>query len=236
MQELVRTQVLLGDKYPILRRKTILVVGLGGVGSHAAEGLIRMGIGRLILVDFDVLAISNSNRHVQSRSDRIGLNKARAMKEHILSVLPQADITVLEERYCRESEALIFDYPIDGVIDAIDIMTNKLQLIEACIERNIPFVSSMGMANRTDPLAVYQTTIYKTEGDRFGAIIRRHARAHGWPDFPVVTSREVSSKHVIEQAGLSRHVPASCYLVPAAGGLALAAWICKNMVNSAGIE
>lgn len=236
MQELVRTQVLLGDNYPILRRKTILIVGLGGVGSHAAEALIRMGIGRLILVDFDDLAVSNSNRHVQSRSDRIGRNKAQAMKEHIVSVLPEADITVIEERYCRETEDLIFNYPIDGVIDAIDIMTNKLQLIQACLERHIPFVSSMGMANRTDPLAVYQTSIYKTEGDRFAAIIRRHARSHGWPDFPVVTSREVSSKHVIDQAGLSRHVPASCYLVPAAGGLALADWICKNMVNYDRIE
>lgn len=236
MEELVRTQVLLGEDYLKLRQKTVLIVGVGGVGSHAAEALARMGIGRLILVDFDDLALSNSNRHVQSLSMRVGQNKAQAMKDHILSVLPEAKIDVLPLRYCLETETEIFSHPIDVVIDAIDIMTNKFQLLQACLDRNIPFISSMGMANRVDPLQVIETTIFQTQGDRFSAIIRRHARRHNWPDFPVITSLEASRKQVIVQGEISRNIPASCYLVPAAGGLALASWVCKKLVNSGLIE
>ena len=232
MKELIRTQALLGDHYYKLRQTTVMIVGLGGVGSHAAIALTSMGIGRLILVDFDDLAISNSNRHVQSRSDRIGQNKAQAMKEHILNVLPQTVIEVLPVRYSTEIEDIIFSQPVDYLIDAIDIMTNKLQLIQACLDRRIPFVSSMGMANRIDPLQVIETTIYRTKGDRFAGIIRRHARNKDWPDFPVVTSLEQSKKTIIPQIELSRNIPASCYLVPAAGGLALASWVCQKIMKS----
>lgn len=232
MEELVRTQQLLGEAYESLRQTTVLIVGVGGVGSHAAEALARMGLGQLILVDFDELAVSNSNRHVQSLANRVGQNKAQAMKDHILGVLPEARVEVLPLRYSPETEAEIFSKKVDVVIDAIDIMTNKLQLIQACLDRRIPFISSMGMANRIDPLQVIETTVYQTKGDRFSAIIRRKARQNDWPNFPVITSLEPSRKRLIVQDEISRHVPASCYLVPAAGGIALAAWVCKEIVNS----
>ena len=232
MEQLIRTKALLGERFDVLQHSSVMIIGVGGVGSHAAEALARMGVGRLYLVDFDVLAISNSNRHIQSTEARIGMNKAEAMKQHMLSVLPLIDVQVLPVRFSDETKDLIFSYPIDVVIDAIDIMTNKLQLIQTCLERSIPFISSMGMANRIDPLAVTQTGIYQTSGDRFASIIRAHARKHGWPNFPVVTSTEPSSKTVIDQDQISRHVPASCYLVPAAGGLNLASWVCRYLVKN----
>lgn len=232
MEQLTRTKALLGSDFDKLQAATVMIIGVGGVGSHAAEALARMGVGKLYLVDFDDLAVSNSNRHIQSREDRIGLNKAEAMRQHILAVLPEANIEVVAQRFSLETQDEILSSPLDYIIDAIDIMTNKLQLIDVCLNRSIPFVSSMGMANRIDPTLVKQTRIYQTQGDRFSAIIRSHARKHGWPNFPVVTSTEPSTKTLIPQDQISRHVPASCYLVPAAGGLALASWVCKQLVKT----
>lgn len=231
MEQLARTEILLGDDFSRLQHTKVMIVGVGGVGSHAAEALARMGVGTLYLVDFDEMAITNSNRHVQSRQDRIGVNKAQAMKDHILSVLPEAQIHVIPLRFNLDTAEEILSRDMDYLIDAIDIMTNKLQLIDECINRSIPFVSSMGMANRIDPQRVITTRIYETQGDRFSAIIRSHARKHKWPNFSVVTSTEPSSKTVIPQDKFSRHVPASCYFVPAAGGLSLASWVCKQLVK-----
>lgn len=233
MNELLRTRMLLGENaFQKINQLSVLIIGIGGVGSHAAEALSRMGVGRLTLVDFDNLEITNSNRHVQSRMDRLGQNKAVAMKEHIAGTVPGCEVTALAMRFDPEHAEQILHSPFNFAIDAIDIMTNKLQLIQCLQQKNIPFISSMGMANRMDPRGVHLTTLYATKDDPFSKVVRKEARRAGIIDFPVVCSVEPSQKVLLEQDPSStRNIPASCYFVPAMAGNLLAYWVINETVN-----
>lgn len=220
-----------------LQSATVLVVGIGGVGSYSAESLARCGIGKVILVDADTVAGSNLNRQIHATYETIGELKTKAMKERIATY--NRDCKVIEKAmfYDKEHENEIFDQPIDFVIDAIDTITCKVDLIEACLARKIPFISSMGMANRFDPSKIDCRDLMKTEYDPLSKVMRnivRKRRIKG--KIPVVFSREIpiTQTKVINEEGKTRKEkmpPSSTPFVPCAAGLLCASIAVRKILE-----
>lgn len=180
----------------------VIVVGLGGVGSWAAESLVRSGVGRLTLVDFDEVCITNFNRQLQAVQGQVGQKKADVLAERFAKIHPQARITALAEPYCERTEELIFAERPDFVVDAIDNVTNKCRLIAYCRREGIPIVVSTGSGGRMDPTRIRLADLAETENDPLAREIRRILRQeHGFSregrfDIPAVYSQEPTQKPV----------------------------------------
>ncbi len=234
--ELIRTELLMGtDALGILQRSTVAVAGVGGVGSYAAEALARTGVGRLILIDKDCVSISNLNRQIMAVYDTVGVPKTEAMKQRIASYNRNCEVI------CREAfidaETLDLIDGADFVIDAIDTVTSKLDLIEACHKKGIGIISSLGMGNRLDPSAVYVTDLWKTSGDPLARSVRQLARKRGM-DYPiaVMMSREtpIRQTRTVDPDGKTRKdriPPASAVFVPAAAGLLAASYAVRILTG-----
>ncbi|MGD9677259.1 MAG: ThiF family adenylyltransferase [Vulcanibacillus sp.] len=162
-----------------LKNSTVVILGIGGVGSFAAEALARSAVGRLILVDKDVIDITNINRQVHALKSTIGEFKAASMKDRIKSINSECDVTSLLTNYNEETTEQIFSYNPDYIVDAIDSMDSKIKIIVESINRNIPIISSMGTANKLDPTQFIVTDISKTYMDPVAKIIRQGLRKHG---------------------------------------------------------
>lgn len=176
-----RTARLLGDQgLARLASCTVTVMGCGGVGSHAAEALVRSGVGRLILVDFDRICVTNTNRQLHAMKGTLGKSKVQVMADRLAAINPDAQIVARSEFYSdRTSDQLLCPEP-DLVIDAIDNITAKMHLIVTCMRRKLRLVSSMGAAARLDPTRVRVVDLSETFNDPFAAAIRKGLRRnHG---------------------------------------------------------
>ena len=157
-----RTRLLLGNKQvEILKDATVMIVGIGGVGSYCAEALARCGIGRLLLVDHDCVSDSNLNRQIHATYDTIGRPKTEVMKERILSYQKDCEVILYPMFYQAENNKELFENKIDFVVDAIDTISAKLDLIAYCLEHKIDFISCLGMANRLDSTSVCISELIK---------------------------------------------------------------------------
>ncbi|HZK10312.1 MAG TPA: ThiF family adenylyltransferase [Clostridia bacterium] len=230
MNPFIRTQALLEGDFKKIENASVAIIGLGGVGSHAAMALSRMGIRKLILMDPDRIKISNFNRHAQGYTRYLDHNKAEAMKEEILSFRPM-DILVIPKLYDLSEEDNLFSQDFDILIDCIDVMTFKIRLIEACQQRKIPFISSLGTGNRLQPTELEITSIYKTQGCPLARVLRKEARKRQIENFPVIISKEKARNIVLKEKEGSRHLPASSYFTPAAAGQLLAYWAIKSLLD-----
>ncbi|WP_303722532.1 tRNA threonylcarbamoyladenosine dehydratase [Malonomonas rubra] len=175
-----RMQLLVGaEGLGRLRNASVAVFGIGGVGSYAAEALVRAGVGRLTLVDFDEICLTNVNRQIHALDGSIGRTKVEVMAERCRAINPQAEIIPLHRFYeAAASEELLapgFDY----VLDCIDHITAKLHLIQSCYERQLPIVASMGAANKLDPTLIEVADLAKTKKCRLARIIRKELRKRG---------------------------------------------------------
>lgn len=233
-----RIELLIGEEgLAKLQNATVAVVGVGGVGSFSAESLARCGIGKLILVDADTVAESNLNRQIHATYQTVGEYKTKVMKERILSFNKNCEVIEMPFFYDKEKENEIFSYPIDFVIDAIDTLTCKADLIEACLNRKIPFISSMGMANRFDPTKIEIMELMKTEGDPLARVMRnimRKRKVKG--KIPVCFSKElpVTQTKIVNENGATRKEkmpPASTPFVPCAAGLACASYAVRKLLE-----
>lgn len=158
----------------------VVVIGLGGVGTFAAEALARSGVGALRLVDFDRICVTNVNRQLHALKGTIGRRKASVMAERLSLVQPTAVVEGIEEFYAESASDRLLEGEVDYVVDAIDNLTAKAHLIATCLERRIPIVSSMGAAARLDPTAVVTDDLSNTHIDPFASALRKLLRArHG---------------------------------------------------------
>lgn len=174
-----------------LRESTVGVIGLGGVGSYAAEALCRAGVGRLVIVDFDDICLTNVNRQLHAMMGTVGKPKVQVMAERLRSINPDAEIVPFREFYAAENSALLFSQRLDYVVDAIDHITSKLHLIKSSLERSTPLISSMGAANRLDPTLVQVADISATHGCRMARTMRKLLKKQGVTrGFKVVFSTE----------------------------------------------
>jgi tRNA threonylcarbamoyladenosine dehydratase len=188
-----RTELLVGGAgFERLQQARVCVIGLGGVGSYAAEAIARSGVGHMTLVDFDRVCITNINRQLPATRETTGELKATLMGERIASINPKASLRVMTTFYDSETSDEILDHGFDVVLDCIDNMTAKVHLIQSCIAKNIPIISAMGAGGRMDPTRVRVSDIANTKNDPFARIVRDLLRQQGivegvrcvWTDEP----------------------------------------------------
>lgn len=169
-----RTGRLLGDaSMRRLANARVAVFGLGGVGSYAVEGLVRSGVGHLTLVDFDAVCVTNTNRQLQATVSTVGKPKAELLAQRCKSINPDCTTTPIVDFYRQENAEQLLSEPYDFIVDAIDNVKAKLHLLNECVQRRIPVVSSMGAAGRLDPTAIRVEDLCETHMDPFAKDIRK---------------------------------------------------------------
>lgn len=235
---LQRTALLLGNEnMERLKQATVMVVGIGGVGSYCAEALARCGIARLLLVDHDCIVPSNLNRQLHATFETIGKSKVEVMKERILTYRTDCEIITFPLFYQASHNDILFKEKVDFVVDAVDTVSAKLDIIGYCLEHKIPFISCLGMANRMDPTAVCVSELMKTSYDPLAKVMRSQVRKRRLKGkIPVVYSVEQPKKQKVvvdpdAATRKSRIPPAGSSFVPSAGGLACAAYAVKTILH-----
>ena len=219
-----RTQLLIGEEgIEKLKSSKIAIFGIGGVGSFAAEALGRCGVGELVLVDYDIINDTNINRQLHSTTKTIGKYKVDAMKERLLEINPEIRIYAHKAKYNQETSEVLLKEDYDYIIDAIDMVTSKINLIVKSIEMNIPIISSMGAGNKLDPSKFEVEDIYKTEMCPLAKVLRHELRKHGVKKLKVVYSKERPIK--------TANVPGSISFVPSAAGLILASVVVNDILK-----
>lgn len=231
MEQFSRTEMLIGkEKVDILKSKTVLIFGIGGVGSYVAESLARCGIGTLILVDNDVVSLSNINRQIIALHSTIGKTKVEVMKERILDINPEAKTICYQEFVTPENVDKFINKDIDYIVDAIDTVKSKIAIIEKAKKLDIPIISSMGTGNKLDPLKFKITDISKTSVCPLAKVIRKGLKERGIKKVKVLYSEEIPSK-VPEASNDGKVVPASIAFVPSVAGLAISGEVVRDLVK-----
>jgi tRNA A37 threonylcarbamoyladenosine dehydratase len=175
-----RTELLVGrDGLDRLRSSRVMICGIGGVGSYAAEALGRAGVGQITLVDFDDICLTNINRHIHALSSTVGLSKVAAMEARLRDINPQAEIIAVKAFFSRENAEQLLSARPDYVLDAIDHFTAKAALITICREQGIHVISSMGAANKLDPTKIQVADIAETRNCRMARSMRKILRKAG---------------------------------------------------------
>lgn len=213
---LERTALLLSPaQMERLEHAHVMLFGLGGVGGHAAEALARGGVGKLTLVDHDVVSPSNLNRQLAALESTVGRSKAQVLSARLRDAAPDAEIVAVEAFYLPESPVPI-PQDVSVVVDAIDTVSAKLHLAQTCYERGIPLISCMGMGNRLDPTLIRVGDIFETSGCPLCRVVRQGLRKRNIPSLRCVYSLEPA-------IGTGGRPPGSVSFVPPAAGLFLAA-------------
>lgn len=225
-----------------LANSTVCILGVGGVGSFAAEALARTGVGRLILIDKDDIDITNVNRQVHALLSTVGRPKVEVMKERIADINPTCEVIALQMFYTEETYEQLFTYPLNFIIDASDTITYKIHVIKECLKRNIPIISSMGAANKMDPTRFQIADISKTSYDPIAKVIRTKLRKEGitkgvpvvFSDEPPIKQREDVVEVVGNQESAIRKAklpPASNAFVPSVAGLVAASYVVRELLQ-----
>lgn len=252
LHALSRTELLVGPEgLEALARARVAVFGLGGVGSWAAEALARAGIRDLTLVDYDRICRTNLNRQIIATEATIGRLKAEVMRERILSIFPSARVQALPAFYLPENARDIFDASWTYILDAMDNVTAKIDLILRAQNAGIPILSCMGTANKTDPGRLEVTDLARTDVCPLAKILRKELRRRGVRHVKVVASREPpltpratdTAPAACDCAGCIGRPPSArrstpgtfSFVPPAAGMLAAGAIVC-DILDQAGIE
>ena len=236
INEYSRTELLIGSEgMEQLRGASVLVFGVGGVGSHCIEALARSGIGHLILVDNDTVSLTNINRQSIALHSTVGQYKTKVMKEKIRDIDPAIRVDTYETFVLPDNVETVFREQPDYVIDAIDTVTAKLAVIEYAQERGIPVISSMGTGNKLHPELFEITDISKTSVCPLCRVMRRELKARGIAHLKVVYSKEkpvdTSGRETGEDPGARRSVPGSISFVPPAAGLLIAVEVIRELAG-----
>lgn len=240
MERFSRTELLLGsEKMHRLYNSNVIIFGVGGVGGYVTEALARSGVGSFTLVDKDTVSISNINRQIIATESTVGRDKVDVMKERILDINPHAKVEIIKCFYLPEN-ADEFDLSrYDYVVDAVDTVTAKLEIIVRANEAGVPVISSMGAGNKLDPTGFMVADIYDTSVCPLAKVMRRELKKRGIKKLKVVYSKEepikllkkdLSENGENETAGV-KPVPGSVAFVPSVVGLILAGEIIKDIIG-----
>lgn len=244
LHQFSRNELAIGKEgLEILKNSSVAVLGIGGVGSFAAEALARSGVGRLILVDKDNVDITNVNRQSIALLSTIGKPKADLMKERIMDINPECEVIALKMFYTEETYEEFFSYGLDYVIDASDTISYKIHLIKECLQRNIPIISSMGAANKMDPTKFQVADIFKTHTDPIAKVIRTRLRKEGIrkgipvvfsDESPIVIREEIRKEVGNDNAEIrkAKMPPSSNAFVPSVAGLIMASYTVRDLLKS----
>ncbi len=225
-----RTRQLLGNQaMERLNRATVAVFGLGGVGGMAAEALVRSGIGNLVIVDHDMISESNLNRQVFATVHTIGMDKVEAARERLCAINPDLNLTMHKTFFLPETKEEFDFTSYDYVVDAIDTVTGKIELVLAAQTAGVPIISSMGTGNKLDPTAFEVEDIYKTSVCPLAKVMRRELKQRGVKGLKVVYSKELPITTGMEENG--KRIPASVSFVPPTAGLVIAGEVIKDLTK-----
>lgn len=233
-QAFIREEMILGrEAMERLRNAHVIVFGIGGVGSYAAEGLARAGVGALTLVDSDTVGESNLNRQLCALRSTIGQYKSDVMAKRILDINPECKAVSMPFLYEEATKERFFSLKFDYIVDAIDLVSCKLSLIQTARERNIPIISAMGTGNKLDPTQFQITDISKTRGCHLARIMRRELRNRGIEHHTVLFSEELPHTPLELEAPPPgrRSIPASVSWVPSCAGLMLAGYVVRELIK-----
>jgi tRNA threonylcarbamoyladenosine dehydratase len=246
LHQFSRTELAIGPEgLDIMKKSTVAVLGIGGVGSIAAEALARTGIGRIILIDKDVVDITNINRQIHALTTTVGQPKAELMRDRIKLINPECDAIALRMFYTEETYEKLFEYELDYVLDASDTIGYKIHLIKQCLDRQIPIVSCMGAANKMDPTQFQVADISKTSMDPMARVIRHKLRKEGIKkgvkvvfstEQPMKPREDVTQRIVPENAPEIRKAqmpPASNAFVPPVAGLIMVSVAVRDLLKLA---
>lgn len=233
---LIRTELLIGEeKIEQLRQANVLVVGLGGVGSFAAEFLCRSGIGNMTIVDGDVVDVSNKNRQLPALNSTIGKPKAAVMAERMLDINPELNLKVVQAFQQPDYMAELVRDGFDCVLDCIDSFQPKINLLTHCLDAEVNLISSMGAGGRVDPAKVTVDDVFKTYNCPFAQQVRKFLRSRGVDQgFPVVFSSELvkpGSLQLTEGSAFKKSFYGTISYLPALFGLNMAAYTIRKITN-----
>ena len=249
LNQFSRTELLIGKEgIDKLKNSKVAVFGIGGVGSFVVEGLVRAGVENFVLIDDDKVCLTNLNRQIIATRKTIGKYKVDVMKERILEINPNANVETHQEFYMPNSESNIINNELSYVVDCVDTVTAKIEIITQCKKLNIPVISAMGTGNKLDPSRFEITDIYNTNICPLAKVMRKELRKRTIDSLKVIYSKEEPIKpdetlecscktNCICPPGTKRkcaernQVPGSISFVPSVAGLMIAGEVVKDIIN-----
>ena len=213
------------DSFENISSKTVLVVGVGGVGGYVVEALVRSGIGKIIIVDGDMVDETNINRQIIALSSTVGQSKVDVFEKRIKDINEKCEVIKINKFIDASNIDVLFDYECDYLVDACDTVSTKLALIDRCILEKRKFISSMGTGNKLDPSMLEIVDVRKTVNDPLARIVRKHVKDKRINDkVLVLSSRELPIK-------TGDRTPGSTSFVPSSAGLLIASYIIRTFIN-----
>ena len=214
------------DNVSLINNKCVLILGVGGVGGYVAEALARSNIGKLILVDFDVVDESNINRQIIALESTIGMKKVDVLEKRIKEINSGCEVIKIDRFIDLDNYLELFEYNIDYFVDACDTMTVKKAVIKECIKRKINFISSMGTGNKLDPSKLEIVDIRKTVNDPLAKVMRKF-----------VKDEKINSKVMVLSSSelpikTGERTPGSTAFVPASAGLLIASYVVSQLIST----
>lgn len=237
-EEFLRTEMILGEAgLERLRRCHVAVFGLGGVGSYAAEALCRAGVGALTLIDGDTVSVSNINRQLYALHSTVGLPKAEAAAARCRDICPDTAVYPIVGVYTADDRERFFTAQYDYIVDAIDLVSCKLDLIQQARQRRIPILTALGTGNKLQPELLTITDIAKTSGCPLARVMRKELRARDIHHLKVVFSPEepAATEQLEAPPPGRRSVPASVPWVPSVAGLLMAGTVIRDLLDEGGL-
>ena len=243
-----RTELLIGKEgIERLQNAKVAIFGLGGVGSFVMEGLVRAGVGNFVLIDDDKICLTNLNRQIIATRKTVGKPKVEVAKERILEINPNASLETYQEFFMPDSREILDD-TVDYIVDAVDTVTAKIELVVRANKLNIPIISSMGTGNKLDPTKFEVTDIYKTSICPLAKVMRKELRNRGIKELKVVYSKEEPIKPketensscktgcicppgTVRKCIARNQVPGSISFVPSVAGLIIAGEVVKDIIK-----
>lgn len=249
LHEFSRSELILGaEGIEKLKNSKVAVFGVGGVGSFTVEALVRCGVGHVVLIDDDCVCLTNINRQLIATRKTIGKPKVEVMRDRILEINPKCQVTTIQKFYMPDVADEFIDKSYSYIVDAIDTVTAKIDLVVRANEFNIPVISAMGAGNKTDPTRFEVSDIYKTSVDPLAKVVRKELRNRGIKKLKVVYSKEEPIKPVetensscstgcicppgtARKCTVKHQVPGSLSFVPSVMGLIIAGEVVKDLIG-----
>ena len=227
-EQFSRTELLIGQEgIEKLKKAKVAIFGIGGVGSYVVEGLVRAGIQNFILVDNDTVSLSNLNRQLIATTKTIGKPKVEISKQRILEINPDAKVEIYQELFMPDTEGIL-DRTVDYIVDAIDTVTAKIELVVRANKLEIPIISSMGTGNKLDATRFEVADIYKTSVCPLAKVMRKELKKRGIKKLKVVYSKEEPIE-IGRDEKKQKQIPASISFVPSVAGLIIAGEVIKDI-------
>ena len=249
LHEFSRCELLIGtERLDKLKKSKVAVFGVGGVGSFTVEALARSGVGHLVLIDDDCVCLTNINRQLPATRKTVGRPKVEVMKERILEINPKCEVTTFQRFYLPECADEMIDKSYDYIVDAIDTVTAKIDLVVRANQAGIPIISALGAGNKLDPTRFEVSDIFKTSVDPLAKVVRKELRVRGIKKLKVVYSKEepikpmesdtsscsagcICPKGSTRKCTVKHQIPGSMSFVPSVMGLIIAGEVVKDIIE-----